>query len=97
MLACTTTKLYRTGHVQHIWKTTTARVIPYWGVQGGQDETFHDTERLDSPDKYISAAEIEIRTYSKWVVSQAMETALNRLVHQDIVDDAYINNLISNI
>ena len=39
----------------------------------------------DSPDQCISSAGIELRTGRKWSVSQAVEAAQGRLVHQDIV------------
>ena len=38
-----------------------------------------------SPDECISNAGIELRTGRKWSVSQAVEAAQSRLVHQDIV------------
>jgi hypothetical protein len=39
----------------------------------------------NSPDECISRAGIELRTGRKWSVSQAVDVAKNRLVHQDIV------------
>lgn len=38
----------------------------------------------DSPEQCISPAGIELRTSRKWSMSQAVEAAQSRLVHQDI-------------